>query len=145
MSFSSLLAALALLIGLTLLQPTLALEIAIHTAEDFIASLNLPGARILRIHEPLNVEGPVIVDADGTGEERLLSILVRSPATHRTAIPYDVSKVYIPVRGSVPLCSEAFLSIYCMLKTEPRVLVNCKLRTGLLPPQIVAFADHVSP
>lgn len=79
MLFTRLLIALCVL-GSFLSQPTFAQEqvvaFAIHTAEDFLDALSLQGSRLLLIHEPLHVEGQVIVNTEGSSQEQLLSILV---------------------------------------------------------------------
>lgn len=67
-----------------LIQPTMSQslsmevpEVAVYTAEGLLDALSWTGGRRIKVYENLYVQGPVVVNADGTDQQRLLSILVR--------------------------------------------------------------------
>lgn len=110
MSVECLFVLVAVLDCVLLLLPTFAVEIAIHSAEDFLVALNLPGPRLLHVYTHLNLEGPVIVNTEATDQEGLLSILVRtreiSRLSHRScALPASSTfgLLFVSLSAAVPL------------------------------------------
>lgn len=64
------------------IQPTFTQSLDVPQAEVFSAealldALSWTGGRQMKVYENMYVQGPVVVNAEGTDQQRLLSILVR--------------------------------------------------------------------